>query len=709
MAFPKKVNPLYYLPIDEEMKVPYFNRELSWLSFNHRVLQEAMDETVPLYEQIKFLAIYSSNLEEFFKIRVSAIRHMMQLGDKASKKFSFDPHQVHRDIMMTVAFQQELFLDTFYKKVIPGLQKENIYLVNEKNLQRVHHEFLKEYFDQYIRPWSRPMIIIKRKISVFLKNNTLYLFLRMVPRDPKASEGANKRVRSVYASLEIPTDHLSRWVSLPELDGQNYVMFLDDVIRFNMNKLFPGYEIQESRAIKLTRDADIPIEDEFSGDVVKAIKKLIQKRSTGVVTRIMYDKKMSSRLKRYMMDALSLQEEDLIPGDRYLSYEHLFDFPRFGKIPEYKPLTPLPFKLLKQKRGIFEKLSGQRILLYFPYHAYDPVLNFLYQAARDPAVVTIKITLYRIAAESKLIKALRKAAENGKDVTVFIELKARFDELRNLQAAEKLESSGVNVLYSLPVLKVHSKVCLVTRQEGEQLHAYAYLSTGNFNEYTARSYCDFGFFTDDERLVSDIRQIFRVLAGMESKTPFRTLMVAPVNMRKELNQLIDFEIEEARKGKKAEFIFKVNGLEDEKIIRKIYQASEAGVDVRLIVRSICCLVPGIKGISDRIRVISIVDRYLEHARVFSFYHGGKKRTFLSSADLMTRNLNRRIESAFEIKKAELKQMLLHILELQWSDNVKARIIDSRQLNEYVRNEKAPLEAQLAIYDFLAAQKRLISK
>jgi len=703
LAFPKKVNPLYYLPIDEEKKVPYFNRELSWLSFNHRVLQEAMDETVPLYEQIKFLAIYSSNLEEFFKIRVSAIRHMMQLGSKASKKFSFDPHQVHRDIMMTVAFQQELFLDTFYKKVIPGLQKENIYLVNEKNLQRVHHEFLKEYFDQYIRPWSRPMIIIKNKISVFLKNNTLYLFLRMVPRDPRAGEGAKKRVRSVYASLEIPTDHLSRWVSLPKLDGRNYVMFLDDVIRFNMNKLFPGYEIQESRAIKLTRDADIPIEDEFSGDVVKAIKKLIQKRSTGVVTRIMYDKKMSSRLKRYMMDALSLQEEDLVPGDRYLSYEHLFDFPRFGKIPEYKPLTPLPFQLLKQKRGIFEKLSGQRILLYFPYHAYDPVLNFLYQAARDPAVVSIKITLYRIAAESKLIKALRKAAENGKDVTVFIELKARFDELRNLKAAEKLESSGVNVLFSLPVLKVHSKVCLVTRQEGEQLHAYAYLSTGNFNEYTARSYCDFGFFTDDERLVSDIRQIFRVLAGMESKAPFSALMVAPVNMRKELNQLIDFEIEKARKGKKAEIIFKVNGLEDEKIIRKIYQASEAGVDIRLIVRSICCLVPGIKGISDRIRAISIVDRYLEHARVFSFYHGGKKRTFLSSADLMTRNLNRRIESAFEIKKAELKQMLLHILELQWSDNVKARIIDSRQLNEYVHNEKAPLEAQLVIYDYLAAQ------
>jgi len=703
LAFPEEVNPLYYLPSNDGAKVPYFNRELSWLSFNHRVLQEAMDETVPLFEQIKFLAIYSSNLDEFFKIRVSAIRHMMHLGSKASKKIPFDPHLLHRDIMMTVAFQQELFLDTFYKKVIPGLQRENIYLINEKNLQRAHHEFLSEYFDQYIRPWSRPMIIIKNKISVFLKNNTLYLFLRMVPREEKTEQGAKKRRRSVYASLEIPTDHLSRWVTLPALDGRHYVMFLDDVIRFNMKKLFPGYEILESRAIKLTRDADIPIEDEFSGDVVKAVKKLIQKRSTGVITRIMHDKKMSPRLKRYMMDALSLQEEDLIPGDRYLSYEHLFDFPRFGRIPEYKPLPPLHLKLLKQKKGIFERLSGQRILLYFPYHAYDPVLNFLYQAARDPAVLSIKITLYRIAAESKLIKALRKAAENGKDVTVFIELKARFDELRNLQAAEKLESSGVNVLYSLPVLKVHSKVCLVSRQEGEKLHAYAYLATGNFNESTSRSYCDFGFFTDDEKLVSDIREVFRVLAGVESKALFKELIVAPVNMRRALNQLIDFEIEEARKGAGAEIIFKVNGLEDEKIIRKLYEASGAGVDVKLIVRSICCLVPGVKGASTRIRAISIVDRYLEHARVFSFYHGGKKRTFLSSADLMTRNLNRRIESAFEIKEPELKQTVLDILALQWADNVKARILDSRQLNSYVPAKGPALEAQLAIYDYLAAQ------
>ncbi len=703
MAFPKEVNPLYYLMADDGSKVPYFNRELSWLSFNHRVLQEAMDDTVPLFEQIKFLAIYSSNLDEFFKIRVSAIRHMMHLGSKASKKIPFNPHLVHRDIMRTVAYQQELFLDTFYKKVIPGLERENIYLINEKKLQSAHHKFLSEYFDQNIRPWSRPMIIIKNKISVFLKNNTLYLFLRMVPREQTTEEGSRKRRRSVYASLEIPTDHLSRWVTLPELDGRNYVMFLDDVIRFNMNKLFPGYDILESRAIKLTRDADIPIEDEFSGDVVKAIKKLIQKRSTGVITRIMHDKKMSPRLKRYMMDALSLQEEDLIPGDRYLSYEHLFDFPRFGKNLDYKPLPALQVKSLKQRKGIFERLSGQRILLYFPYHSYDPVLNFLYQAARDPEVLTIKITLYRIAAESKLIKALRKAAENGKDVTVFIELKARFDELRNLQAAERLESSGVNVLYSLPVLKVHSKICMVTRKEGEKLHAYAYLATGNFNESTARSYCDFGFFTDDEKVVSDIREIFRVLAGVESKALFKELIVAPVNMRKELNHLIDFEIEEARKGGKAEMILKMNGLEDEKIIRKIYEASEAGVDVRLIVRSICCLVPGIRGVSSRIKAISIVDRYLEHARVFSFYHGGRKRTYLSSADLMTRNLNRRIESAFEIKKPELKQMVLDILDLQWADNVKARIIDPHQLNSYVPKKGKALEAQLAIYDYLSAQ------
>ncbi len=701
MAFPKEVNPIYYALAEDGTMIPYFNRELSWLSFNHRVLQEAMDESVPLYERIKFLAIYSSNLEEFFNIRVSAIRHMMLLTGKAGKKIPFDPKRVHRDIMLTVEWQQKFFLDTFYDTIIPELKKQHVYLVDEKSLPEEHYEFVSDYFDQYVRPWSRPMIVIKNKVSVFLKNNTLYLFLRMKAKEAESEENKKKRRRFVYASLEVPTDHLSRWITMPSDDGGHYVMFLDDVVRFNMSKIFPGYEIEEARAIKLTRDADIPMTDEFSGDIVKAIKKLIQKRSIGVITRILYDRKMSSKLKRYMMEALSLNEDDLIPADRYLSYDDLFSFPDFNiKGVHYKKLPAIHLGALKQEKAIFDKLKGEQYLLYYPYHSYEPVLNFLYHAARDPEVVSIKMTLYRIADDSKLIKALRKAAENGKNVTVFIELKARFDEMQNILAAEKLESSGVNVLYSLPVLKVHAKICLITRREENDLHSYAYLSTGNFNEKTAKFYCDFGHFTNDKKVISEIRDIFKFLAGIGTKPEFKQLLVAPVNMRKQINRLIEVEIENALKGKKAEMILKMNGLEDEKIIRKIYEAAQAGVQVRLIVRSICCLVTGIEGFSDTIEAISIVDRFLEHARVFTFHHGGVEKVYLSSADLMTRNLSRRIEAAFEVKDPELKKIVQGILALQLADNVKARILDHFQINEYVRNDAPPLDAQLAIHDFL---------
>lgn len=698
---------IYKLPGENGTKFPYYERELSWLSFNHRVLQEAGDPENPLYERLKFLAIYSSNLDEFFRVRVASLRHMIHFSEKARSKLGYDPVKLHREILKEVEYQQQEFLDIFYRQVIPALRKENIYVVQQHELTESQGQFVTDYFEHYVRPWTRPMLIIKNRIAAFLKNNTLYLVIRMVPK-PEAHEEDSQPGRSQYASLEIPTDHCSRWLVLPEEGEKQYVMFLDDVIRYKLPELFPGYDILEAKAVKMTRDADVDIEDEYSGNLVNKIRKMTEKRRTGLPARFVYDRSMSDKALRYFRAAFSVPKEDLMPSDPYHNYQDLFDFPRFGK-PELEnaPMKPLPIPELDTNRNLLDQIKGKRILLYYPYHDYDPVLAFLHHAARDPEVVSIKITLYRVANESRVVKALRKAAEKGKDVTVFTEVKARFDEMTNILAAEKLESSGVNVLYSLPGIKVHAKLCTITRREGDKIARYAYLGTGNFNENTARLYCDFGYFTTNEALCNDISKIFKTLAGIQVDHKYEQILVAPQHLRDSFESFINFEINEAKKGRAASIFLKMNSLEDQRIISMLYEASQAGVKIRLIVRGICCLVPGVPGISENIHVISIVDRYLEHARAYLFHHGGRKLTYLASADWMTRNLNRRLETAFNIEEKHLKKVIRQILELQWSDNVKARIIDQNQANQFVQAKGEVIQSQLAIFDYLKTVNTMV--
>lgn len=690
---------IYEVENEQGEKYPIFNRELSWLSFNYRVLQEAMNPDTPLYERVKFLAIYSSNLEEFFKVRVASLRHMIHFSEKVRKKLDFDPYELHRDILMTIDRQQHEFLDIFYNQLIPALQAEDIYILDPNALNKKQDVFVRDYFEHYVRPWTRPMLIVKNRISAFLKNNTLYLLLRMVPKPEKGEE--QKRTRYHYASLEIPTDHCSRWLVLPEEGTKRFVMFLDDVIRHNLDALFPGYDIIEAKAVKLTRDADLNIDDEYSGNMVNKIRKMIEKRRTGLPSRFVYDKSMSKKTLSYFMEAFSIRKEDLLPSDRYHNYEDLFSFPKFDRSGlVYDKLAPLKVAAIDTSYNLLDQIRDKEVLMYFPYHDYDPVQAFLHHAARDPNVISIKISLYRVAKESRIVKALRKAAEKGVDVTVFSELKARFDEMSNIQVSEKLESSGANVLYSLPGLKVHTKICLVARKEGDQIRRYAYLGTGNFNENTAKLYTDFGYFTTNEQVSNDIRKIFKVLAGLEADQRYETLLVAPKRMRMQFNRLIDFEINQAKQGKPAALFLKMNSLEDKRIIMKLYEASKAGVQIRMIVRGICCLVPGVPGLSDNIQVISIVDRYLEHARAFIFHHGGAEKTYLSSADWMSRNLSRRIETAFEITAPHLKQVVHDILEIQWRDNVKARHVNEAQDNPFVVNDERPNQSQLTIHDYL---------
>jgi polyphosphate kinase len=703
---PKKLvaeNPVYYVRSDASRKVPLYNRELSWLSFNYRVLQEAKNEENPLYERIKFMAIYSSNLEEFFKVRVASLRHMANLNERALKKLNFEPRSLHLKILQVVEAQQQEFLDHFYKSIVPSLQEEGIQILNDSDLNKAQAQFVRDYFEHNVRPWTRPMLIVKNRISAFLKNNTLYLLLRMVAKPESGAELEPKgRRRFQYASLEIPTDHCARWLVLPAEGERQFVMFLDDVVRCNLESLFPGYDILEARAVKLTRDADLDIDDEYSGNLVTKIRRLIEKRMSGLPSRFVYDRAMSVKALRYFSEAFGIRPEDQMPGDRYLAFEDLYSFPRFGRTDlEFPPMQPLKLAGIDSSKNILDQISGKEILLYYPYHDYDPVLAMLHYAARDPQVHSIKITLYRIAKESRVIKALRKAAEKGIDVTVFAELKARFDELSNIQAAEKLESSGVNVLYSLPGLKVHTKLCLITRKEGENFKRYAYLGTGNFNEQTARLYCDFGFFTTDVSITNDARNLFRLLAGVPNDDyKFASLMVAPASMRTEFYKLIDYEIRQAKQGRDSGMWLKMNSLEDKRIIAKLYEASRAGVPVRINVRGICCLVPGVPGRSENIEAISIVGRFLEHARVYIFYHGGQQRVWLASADWMTRNLTRRIETAFEITSPNLKRVVLDIFDIQWRDNVKARILDSRQENYLRKPNDELVNSQMEIYEYL---------
>jgi|APTNR8051073442_1049403.scaffolds.fasta_scaffold00532_16 polyphosphate kinase len=676
--------------------IPMFQRDISWLAFNYRVLQEAKDPGVPLFERIKFLAIYSSNLDEFFRVRMSNHRNLLRVGKKTKKELHISPKQTVQAIQTIVNHQQEEFSQIFEKQIIPGLRKNGIYLLRRLDLNPEQQDFVENYFKDHMLPYVQPVLLVKNKIRPFLNNASLYLTVLLQPKE--APLGPQE-----YAIVKIPSDHLPRFIELPSAPGQRDMIILDDIVRHSVSWMFPGYEILDTFSIKLSRDAALYIDDEYSGDLIQKIKTSLVKRQVGPASRFVYDREMPASLLALLKEVFDLEKHDTLREGRYHNNFDFFRFPDFGLTHLKNPPMPaLSYAPLERAADFFSEIAERDHLLHVPYQSYESVVRFFEQAARDPMVTHVKIIQYRVARKSRIMQALMDAAKSGKQVSVFIEVKARFDEEANLEWGEQLEKAGVSVHYSFPGVKVHAKIALVRRLENGAPKLYSYLSTGNFHEDTAKVYSDFGLFTADERIVGEVTRIFSYLETVKPPThPFEHLLVGQFNLRPALEALIDAEIAAAKAGQKAEIILKMNSIEDIPMMERLYKASQAGVSIKLIIRGICCLVPGLKGWSENIEAISIVDRYLEHARVFIFHNGGAEKIFLSSADWMVRNLTYRIETAFPVYDDRLRKQLKDLIAIQLNDNVKSRVIDLDQSNAYHKDDSdLAIRSQLETYYYL---------
>lgn len=673
----------------------YNNREISWLAFNYRVLQEAKDQRNPLYERLKFLAIYSSNSDEFFRVRVASIRSLARFKKRTKKKYDIEPEELLDHIHKIVKKEQEEYGNIFKNQLLKEMHTHGISLITEKELRTSQQEYLQQYFKISILPYIKVHALTKTGSDIFLQNKQIYLAVQLKLRDDVA-------IKFEYAIIELPTQHVPRFIELPKLDDTYFIIFLDDIIRKNLSYIFPKHETVSAVSIKLTRDAELYFEEELNGDFVEVLRKAVKTRKTGTPSRFLFDAAMPEEFRQVIKHALKLSDNEMIPGGRYHNFSDFFSFPNpEQRLPTYSLLQPIAPKALCQYPTMFEAMSEKDWMLHFPYHSFDSVLRLLEEAAIDPAVNQIRITLYRVAAQSKVVQLLIAAAKNGKRVTAFIELTARFDEESNIYWAEELRNAKVKVLFTIPNLKVHAKLLLITRSEGSVKRRYGYLSTGNFNERTAAMYTDHGLFTSDVRLTNEIYEVFRYLNKKTNSVKSRHLLVAPFTLRSKLIECITQEIVHAKHGKPASIILKVNSLEDREMINKLYEASSAGVKVSVISRGICCLIPGEKSYSKNISVISIVGRYLEHARVYLFHNEGNEILYLSSADWMMRNLNRRIEAAFPIYDQTIKKEVKDILNLQLMDTVKARIIDKHFKNTYKKaDNQKPVESQLEIYHYL---------
>ena len=684
-----------------ENSYKYFKRDVSWLSFNYRVLLEAEYNTLPVYERIKFLSIYSSNLEEFYEIRVAEHRGVIM-----KKNFTEDSGDEAEDVLTEITNevnrQQREYYRIFSEKILPELNRQNIYLYQGSEPEPFHEEFVHNFFNEEVFPFLSPVMIQAGDIRTFIRDRRLYLVIRMVKKSKRKLEG-DQAPEYHYALMKIPYAKVPRFIELPQHEGKFYIMFIDDIIRANLANIFPGYIIDSCYSIKISRDADIYLENE-KGNIVESIRKKVKKRKIGALSRFMYDRAMPDDFLSFICEAFGITRDDLVVGGRYLNLQDLAKLPNpKGKELEQKIPTPMRVPYLDEKGSVFRAVKKKDILLHFPYQSFDYLIRFLMEAAFDPKVDEIKITQYRVAENSAVINTLVSAAQNGKKVTVFVELKARFDEENNMSTAERMEQAGIRIIYSIPGLKVHAKVAVIIRKDpddGNKRRDFAYLSTGNFNEKTARVYSDMALLTCNDEIITDINKVFAVLEGKMAEPTFRHLLVARFNMVPELIRMIHREIEHVKLGRKGRIVLKMNGLHDQNMINELYHASENGVEIDLIVRGICCLVPG-QPYSANIRITRIVDMFLEHSRIWYFYNDGKEDVYLTSADWMRRNLNRRIETAFPILVPEIKQEVIDILKIQMRDNVKACLIDEQLHNNFKHNEEpVKVRSQLAIYEYL---------
>lgn len=679
----------------------YFKRDISWLSFNYRVLLEAEDETLPIYERIKFLSIYSSNLEEFYEIRVAEHRGVI-MKKNFTEESGAEAEETLAEITEEVNRQQREYYRIF-SKVLQELNRQDIYLYQDSRPEPFHEEFVHNFFNEEVFPFLSPVMIQAGDICTFIRDRRLYLVIRMVKKSKRMAE-PDYVPDYYYALMKIPYAKVPRFIELPTHEGKHYIMFIDDIIRANLSSIFPGYVVESCYSIKISRDADIYLDDEKGGNIVENIRKKVKKRKIGALSRFMYDSNMPDDFLAFICNAFGITTDDLVLGGRYNNLQDLIKLPNpRGKELEQQVPSPMRVPFLDEMGSVFRAVKKRDILLHFPYQSFDYLIRFLMEAAFDPKVDEIKITQYRVAENSAVINTLISAAQNGKKVTVFVELKARFDEENNMSTAERMEQAGIRIIYSIPGLKVHAKVAVILRKDTEdgcKRRDFAYLSTGNFNEKTARIYSDMALLTSNAELITDINKVFAVLEGKLAGPTFRHLLVARFNMVPELTRMIHREIEHVKAGRKGRIVLKMNGLHDQNMINELYNASENGVEIDLIVRGICCLVPN-RPFSANIRVTRIVDMFLEHSRIWYFYNDGEEDLFLTSADWMRRNLNRRIETAFPILNAEIKQCIIDILKIQLQDNVKACLIDEHLHNNFKRDDNpVKVRAQLAIYEYL---------
>ena len=679
----------------------YFKRDISWLSFNYRVLLEAEDETLPIYERIKFLSIYSSNLEEFYEIRVAEHRGVI-MKKNFTEESGAEAEETLAEITEEVNRQQREYYRIF-SKVLQELNRQDIYLYQDSRPEPFHEEFVHNFFNEEVFPFLSPVMIQAGDIRTFIRDRRLYLVIRMMKKSKRMGE-PDYVPDYYYALMKIPYAKVPRFIELPTHEGKHYIMFIDDIIRVNLSSIFPGYVVESCYSIKISRDADIYLDDEKGGNIVENIRKKVKKRKIGALSRFMYDSNMPDDFLAFICNAFGITTDDLVQGGRYNNLQDLIKLPNpKGKELEQQIPSPMRVPFLDEMGSVFRAVKKRDILLHFPYQSFDYLIRFLMEAAFDPKVDEIKITQYRVAENSAAINTLISAAQNGKKVTVFVELKARFDEENNMSTAERMEQAGIRIIYSIPGLKVHAKVAVILRkdtEDGSKRRDFAYLSTGNFNEKTARIYSDMALLTSNAELITDINKVFAVLEGKLTGPTFRHLLVARFNMVPELTRMIHREIEHVKAGRKGRIVLKMNGLHDQNMIDELYNASENGVEIDLIVRGICCLVPN-RPFSANIRVTRIVDMFLEHSRIWYFHNDGKEDLFLTSADWMRRNLNRRIETAFPILNPEIKRNIIEILNIQLQDNVKACLIDEHLHNHFKRDDNpVKVRAQLAIYEYL---------
>jgi polyphosphate kinase len=676
------------------MSKTYIPKEISWLAFNERVLQEAENKDIPLLERFKFMGIYSNNLDEYFRVRVATLKRLSLFGSRSTNILGYNPKTTLKKIQ-EVVLEQHARSEKIYAELFHELDRHNIHLINEKQLDETQAAFVKSYFQNEVRNRLMPVMLDKDSELPNLTDDAIFLVITL--------SGKNNQKKR-YSLLEIPAGVLPRFIVLPDRNEEKFVIYLDDVIRYGLREVFFIFDFEDLSAfsIKLTRDAELEIADDISETYIDKLSRSLQQRKSGTPVRLIYDKKMPGDLFNFITKKLNIGPDDvIIPSDRYHNSKDFMKFPRLGKKKFfYEPVIPVPNKDIPQGKSILSAIKKKDVMLFLPYQPFDSFLDLLREASIDPYVTSIQITLYRLARNSSVINALLNAVRNGKDVTTVVELQARFDEEANIHWGNRLLEEGVKVIYGVPGLKVHSKLCLITREKDDQVQRYAAVGTGNFNEDTARIYTDFMLLTSDKKITNEVFKAFNFFSMNYRKDNYYHLVLSPFGLRNKISLLIDNEIEFAKAGKKAYIYLKLNNLTDTEIINHLYEASNAGVHIRLIIRGMMSLVPGIKGLSENIKAVGIVDRFLEHSRLMIFCNGGNEEYYISSADLMTRNLDHRVEVTCPIFDKGIRSELKKLFEIHWSDNVKARKIDQHMLNDFVAKGDMPFQSQNEVFKYL---------